>query len=104
MKYVGDKNLELYGSKRGIKIPDSSIVLQVHIGIPTPLASSLINGSPSTSQDEIRDHIAQFYEHLYREDGYRRPYLEGIQFDAISDEDALWLECPFEETEIESVV
>jgi hypothetical protein len=64
----------------------------------------LINGSPSTSQDEIRDHIAQFYEHLYREDGYRQPYLEGIQFDAISDKDALWLERPFEETEIESVV
>ena len=64
----------------------------------------LINGSPSMNQDEIRDHIAQFYEHLYREDGYRRPYLEGIQFDAITDEDALWLERPFEESEIESVV
>uniref|UniRef100_A0A2N9EFL4 Reverse transcriptase domain-containing protein n=1 Tax=Fagus sylvatica TaxID=28930 RepID=A0A2N9EFL4_FAGSY len=37
-------------------------------------------------------------------DGYRRPYLEGIQFDAISAEDALWIERPFEETEIESVV
>jgi hypothetical protein len=64
----------------------------------------LINGSSSTSQDEIRDHIAQFYEHLYREDGYRQPYLDGIQFDAISDEDALWLDRPFEETEIEIVV
>jgi hypothetical protein len=56
------------------------------------------------SQDDIRDHIAQFYEQLYREDGYRRPYLDGIQFSAISDEDALWLERPFEETEIEIVV
>ena len=64
----------------------------------------LINGVPSTSQDDIRDHIAQFYEQLYREDGYRRPYLDGIQFSAISDEDALWLERPFDETEIEIVV
>jgi hypothetical protein len=64
----------------------------------------LINGVLSTSQDEIRDHIAHFYEHLYREDGYRRPYIDGIQFSTISDEDALWFERPFEEIEIETVV
>uniref|UniRef100_A0A2N9E7V6 Reverse transcriptase domain-containing protein n=1 Tax=Fagus sylvatica TaxID=28930 RepID=A0A2N9E7V6_FAGSY len=64
----------------------------------------IINGVSSTSQDEIRDHIVRFYETLYREDGYRRPYLDGIQFDAISDEDALWLDRPFEENEIEIVV
>jgi hypothetical protein len=29
----------------------------------------LINGIPSTSQDEICDHIALFYEQLYMEDG-----------------------------------
>ena len=39
MKYAGDKSLELYGSKRGIKTPDSSTVLQVRIGIPILLAS-----------------------------------------------------------------
>ena len=64
----------------------------------------IINGASSTSQDEIRDHIVRFYETLYREDGYRRLYLDGIQFDAISDEDALWLDRPFEENEIEIVV
>uniref|UniRef100_A0A2N9FZM9 Reverse transcriptase domain-containing protein n=1 Tax=Fagus sylvatica TaxID=28930 RepID=A0A2N9FZM9_FAGSY len=40
----------------------------------------LINGIPSTNQDEIRDHISQFYEQLYKENGYRRPMLDGIQF------------------------
>ena len=64
----------------------------------------IINGASSTSQDEIRDHIVRFYETLYREDGYRRLYLDGIQFDAIFDEDALWLDRPFEENEIEIVV
>jgi hypothetical protein len=68
------------------------------------ISKILINGSPSTNQDEIRDHIAQFYEHLYREAGYRRPYLDGIQFEAISEENALWLDRPFEESEIETVV
>jgi hypothetical protein len=48
--------------------------------------------------------ILPVFMRLYREDGYRRPYLDGIQFDTISDEDALWLERPFEENEIESVV
>ena len=38
------------------------------------------------------------------EDGYRRPYLDGIQFIFIPTEDAIWLERPFEEMEIENVV
>ena len=104
MKYAGDKSLELYGSKRGIKTPRFFHCLTSSHWNTNTIGKLLINGSPSTSQDEIRDHIVQFSEHLYREDGYRRPYLEGIQFDAIFDEDALWLERPFEETKIESVV
>ncbi len=39
MKYIEDKSLELYGLKRRIKIPNSSIVLQVRIGILILLAS-----------------------------------------------------------------
>ena len=36
----------------------------------------IINGIASTDEDEIREHIAQFYEQLYTEDGRRRPFLD----------------------------
>jgi hypothetical protein len=58
----------------------------------------------SSNQDEIRDHIALFYEHLYVETEYGRPLLDGMQFSVISDKDAVWLEHPFDEEEIAGVV
>ena len=56
------------------------------------------------NQDDIRDHIASFYERLYTETDHSRPLLEEIQFSAISDEDAMWLERTFDENEIVDVV
>ena len=58
----------------------------------------------SYNQDDIRDHIASFYERLYTETDHSRPLLEEIQFSATSDEDAMWLERPFDENEIIDVV
>jgi hypothetical protein len=63
-----------------------------------------IDGNMSYKQDDIRDHIASFYERLYMETDHSRPLLEGIQFSVISDEDAMWLERPFDENEIIDVV
>uniref|UniRef100_A0A2N9H333 Reverse transcriptase domain-containing protein n=1 Tax=Fagus sylvatica TaxID=28930 RepID=A0A2N9H333_FAGSY len=68
------------------------------------IAKLNIDGILSSNQDDIRDHIASFYEHLYIEMGYSRPLLDGMQFSAISDEDAVWLERPFDEEEIVGVV
>jgi hypothetical protein len=68
------------------------------------IAKLNIDGILSSNQDDIRDHIASFYEHLYMETGYSRPLLDGMQFSAISDEDAEWLERPFDEEEIAGVV
>lgn len=68
------------------------------------ISQLLINATLSTNQDEIRDHIAEFYEKLYLEDGHRRPYLDGVQFSTISSEDADWLDRPFDEVEISNVV
>ena len=68
------------------------------------ISQLLINGTLSTNQDEIKDHIAEFYEKLYLEDGHRRPYLDGVQFSTISSEDADWLDRPFDEVEITNVV
>ena len=56
------------------------------------------------NQDDIRDHIASFYEHLYKETDYSRPLLDGIQFSTILNEDAMWLEHTFDENEIVDVV
>jgi hypothetical protein len=68
------------------------------------IAKLNIDGILSSDQDEIRDHIASFYEHLYMETGYSRPLLDGMQFSAISGKDAKWLERPFDDEEIAGVV
>ena len=38
------------------------------------------------------------------EDGHRRPYLDGVSFSTISVEEAAWLDRPFDEDEISTVV
>jgi hypothetical protein len=38
------------------------------------------------------------------EDSYRRPSLDGVDFTSITTKDAIWLDRPFEEMEIEDVV
>jgi hypothetical protein len=63
-----------------------------------------IDGILSSNQDDIRDHIASFYEHLYMETGYSRPLLDGMQFSVIFYADAAWLERPFDEDEFVAVV
>jgi hypothetical protein len=68
------------------------------------IAKLNIDGILSSNQDDIRDQIAAFYEHLYMETGYSRPLMDGMQFFTISDKDAAWLECSFDEEEIAGVV
>jgi hypothetical protein len=72
--------------------------------IANSIAKLSIDGNMSYNQDDVRDHIASFYEHLNTENDYSRPLLDGLQFSAISDEDAMWLERPFDENEIVDVV
>ena len=68
------------------------------------IAKLNIDGILSSNQDDITDHIASFYEHLYMETGYSRPLVDGMQFFTIFDKDAAWLERPFDEEEIAGVV
>ena len=63
-----------------------------------------IDGILSSNQDDIRDHIASFSEHLYMETGYSRPLLDGMQFSVIFYADTAWLERPFDEDEFVAVV
>jgi hypothetical protein len=50
-----------------------------------------------TVQATISECITQFYKHLYIEGGFQCPLLDGLSFSTITEEDAQWLERPFEE-------
>jgi hypothetical protein len=96
MKYAGDKSLELYGSKRGIRILNSSTGLQVLIGILIPLVSfSLMVFHlliKMRSETILLNSMSSFTGRMGIED--------LIRWDSVylySDEDAKWLDRPFEE-------
>jgi hypothetical protein len=66
--------------------------------------SLIVNGSLSLDLTEIREHIVQFYTHLYSEQYSCRPKLDGLSFHFIGDEEGSWLEREFEESEVFEVV
>jgi hypothetical protein len=63
-----------------------------------------INGVMSTDSDAIFEYITQFYSHLFTEEDCERPLLDGLEFSMISEEDALWLDRPFDVDEVVGVV
>jgi hypothetical protein len=63
-----------------------------------------INEDLSTNQEAIKEHIAQFYEQLYMECGYRHPLLDGLQFSSINEEDVELLEKPFYDIEVFNIL
>ncbi|KAF5186261.1 hypothetical protein FRX31_024150, partial [Thalictrum thalictroides] len=48
--------------------------------------SIIIDGEESAEDDKIREHIVQFYEKLFHEDGSQRPEMDGMFFNSISQE------------------
>lgn len=54
--------------------------------------------------DCLKSHIAAYFMNLYKELGFERLKLNGVQFNQISSNMRLWLERPFEEDEIKRVV
>ena len=48
--------------------------------------------------------ITQFYRQLYSETEVHRPLLDDVAFSRISEEDASWLDRPFDEDEVFGVV
>lgn len=63
-----------------------------------------INGVMSTDSNAISEYITQFYSHLFTEEDCERPLLDGLEFSMISEEDALWLDRPFDVDEVVGVV
>jgi hypothetical protein len=63
-----------------------------------------IDGELSSNQEAIKNQISKFYQSLYTEGTGYRPKLDGLDFTPIKPEEAAWLERPFEEDEITTVV
>jgi hypothetical protein len=68
------------------------------------IESLLVNGRFSSDQTVIRDHIVHFFDGLFTEQFNWRSKLDGLVFYSIDEEEASWLETPFEECEILEVV
>ena len=64
----------------------------------------MVDGVMSSDQGSIADGITQFYRRLYFENEAHPPVLDDVEFGRISEEDALWLDRPFEEEEVFGVV
>uniref|UniRef100_A0A2N9FVR5 Reverse transcriptase domain-containing protein n=1 Tax=Fagus sylvatica TaxID=28930 RepID=A0A2N9FVR5_FAGSY len=68
------------------------------------ISTLVVNGELSSDSEAIAECITQFYQSLFTEVDGRRPYLEGLDFSILSNEDAAGLERPFEEDEVTGVV
>ena len=64
----------------------------------------MVDGVMSSDQGSIAEGITQFYRRLYFENEAHPPVLDDVEFGRISEEDALWLDRPFEEEEVFGVV
>ncbi|KAK9988965.1 hypothetical protein SO802_029204 [Lithocarpus litseifolius] len=63
-----------------------------------------VDGVIFEDEPEVSNQIVQFYKNLYKETEGWRPFVEGLEFDRIGDEEKVWLERNFEREEILQVV
>jgi exonuclease III len=68
------------------------------------MESLSINGSVSSDQQVIRNHVAHFYETLFSEPYTWRPRLDNLAFDTLDAVESSSLELPFEENEVFEVI
>ena len=64
----------------------------------------MVDGELSSDPEAIAECISRFYRQLYSENVTHRPVLDDVEFSRISEEDALWLERPFDEDEVFGVI
>ena len=60
----------------------------------------VVEGELHGDASSAKDAIVLFYEKLYHEDASSRPFLEGISYNSIDEEDALELVKEFSEEEV----
>ena len=64
----------------------------------------MVEGELTSDPNSIAACISHFYKQLYSENEGQRPVLDGVDFSMISEEEAAWLERPFEEEEVYGVI
>jgi len=67
------------------------------------IESLVVNGSVTSDQPAIRDHIVHFYESLFSEQYNWRPKLDGLAFNSLT-RGGCSVGTPFEEVEVLEVV
>ena len=63
-----------------------------------------MDGELTLDPNSISACISQFYKQLYSENEGQRPMLDEVAFSTIFDEEATWLDRPFEEEEVFGVI
>ena len=64
----------------------------------------MVDGVMSSNQGSIAECITHFYRRLYSENDVHCPVLDDVELGRIFEEDAVWLDRPFEEDEVFGVV
>ena len=64
----------------------------------------MVDGELSSDPEAIAECISRFYRQLYSENVTHRPVLDDVEFSRISEEDAIWLDRPFDENEVFGVI
>ena len=64
----------------------------------------LVDGELTSDPNSISACISHFYKQLYSENEGQRPMLDEVDFSMISEEEAAWLDRPFEEEEVYGVI
>lgn len=59
-----------------------------------------VNSSVSSYTIAIKEHILKFFYCLYSEQFSWWTKLDGLPFDSVGDEETIWMERPFEESEV----
>ena len=63
-----------------------------------------MDGELSSDPEDKAEGISHFYRQLYFENVVDRLVLDDMEFSRISEEDALWLDRPFDEEEVYGVI
>ena len=64
----------------------------------------LVEGELTSDPNSISTCISHFYKQLYSENEGQRPVLDEVEFSMIFEEEAAWLDGPFEEEEVYGVI
>jgi len=64
----------------------------------------MVDAKLSSDPKDIVKGISRFYRQIYSENVVDRPVLDDVDISRISEEDALWLDRPFDEEEVYGVI